>query len=377
MRFSSLLIPCLLLVVQAVQAQLAPEQIGITKLATPTDGWFLIKGNAGSHIFDGDSGEMQGLISHQFYTPAVVTLLSRGEAYHTDSWYSRGVRGDRTDVLTIVDMTDLTTKAEIDIPEKTGALSFRHHIGLLGDERHIVIFNMTPAQSVSIVDVVDREFDGEISTPGCAIIMPTGERSFMMICGDGRLQLIELDANGGESQRVRSDPFFEVETDPVFDQPVRTDDGWVLISHQGLVYEVTVESRRIDVSEPWSLLTVEDIEEEWRPGGRQPFTAHRSSSLLYALMHRGGVDTHHEPGSEVWLFDLSRKRRAGRLALEVSATHILSSQEEKPKLYVYDESIDNVPSKLRIYDGHRLKLLRTIDEPGPGPGLLQILSAYD
>ena len=100
---------------------------------------------------------------------------ARKEAYLVESWYSRGVRGTREDVLTVIDMNDLSVKAEIDIPDKASALSFLNHIGLLGDQRHVTVFNMTPAQSVSIVDVIDREFAGEISTPGCAIIMPTGD----------------------------------------------------------------------------------------------------------------------------------------------------------------------------------------------------------
>jgi methylamine dehydrogenase heavy chain len=89
---------------------------------------------------------------------------------------------------------------------------------------------MTPAQSVSVVDVVDREFAGEISTPGCAIIMPTGDRAFMMICGDGSLQYIELDANGAETGRERSKAFFSVEDDAVFDKPVLTDRGWARLN---------------------------------------------------------------------------------------------------------------------------------------------------
>ena len=62
----------------------------------------------------------------------------------------------------------------------------------MGNGRHLAVFNMTPAQSVSIVDVRSRTFAGEISTPGCAVIMPVANRDFMMICGDGTLQLIRL-----------------------------------------------------------------------------------------------------------------------------------------------------------------------------------------
>jgi len=61
-----------------------------------------------------------------------------------------------------------------------------------------------------------------------------------------------------------------------------------------------------------------------------------------------------------------------RLELPVEASHILSSQEPAPRLYVYDKD-----SKLHIYDGHRLRLLRTIEKPGVGARLLQTLTQYD
>ena len=368
---SSLL--CLFLLPEMAAAQLQPEKVGNTTLPDPEDSWFMITTwEGGSYIFDGDTGEMQGLISHNFYTPAVEVNLSHSEAYLVESWYSRGVRGTREDVLSVVDMTDFSTKTEIDIPNKAAALKVRNHIGLLGDQRHIVIFNMTPAQSVSIVDVVDSEFAGEISTPGCAVIMPSGERGFMMICGDGSLQYIELDPDGSETARERSKPFFVVDEDPVFAHPLKLSEDWLLISHEGLVYQVDMNKSRFDISDSWSLLSAEDKQEKWRPGGAQPFTVHRGSNLLYVLMHQGEVDTHSENGTEVWVFDIERKNRVGKISFENEVSHILSSQEESPKLYVIDEEM-----KLQIYDGHLFRHLRTIEEPGPNPGLLQILARHD
>jgi len=288
------------------------------------------------------------------------------------------VRGTREDVLTIVDMNNLTTKAEIDIPDKTATLSFRNHIGLLGDGRHVVIFNMTPAQSVSIVDVVDQRFVGEISTPGCAIIMPTGIDGFMMMCGDGTLQYIGIGPDGAEATRVRSKPFFSVDEDPVIDKPMRTAEGWIMISYEGLAYQVVVDNGKMDISEPWSLLSDEDREAKWRPGGDQPFAVHRESGWLYVLMHQGGTDTHYQAGSEIWVYDIEKKRRVDKLSIgddenaDNTASHILISQEAHPKLYFYDKE-----KHLQIYDGIQLRHLRTIEEPGRGPGLLQILAKDD
>jgi methylamine dehydrogenase heavy chain len=372
MRFLMMSLLSLSLMSGVVEAQLKAEQIGVSDFPVPVDSWFVIKSLEGSYIFDGDSGEMQGMISHNWVTPAIASGPARKEAYLVESWYSRGVRGTREDVLTIIDMNDLSVKAEIDIPDKASALSFRNHIGLLGDQRHVTVFNMTPAQSVSVVDVIDREFAGEISTPGCAIIMPTGETAFMMICGDGTLQYIGIGEDGKETVRERSKSFFSVDSDPVFDKPMKTGEGWLLISHSGRAFEVRVDKGRMKISEPWSLLSDEDKEENWRPGGPQPFTVHRNSNLLYVLMHQGGVDTHHDNGTEVWIYSLANRKRVGKFEFEEEVSHILSSQEDHPKLYVF-----NKEHKLLIYDGRLFRLLRTIEEPGPGPGLLQTLAHHD
>ena len=91
-----------------------------------------------------------------------------------------------------------------------------------------------------------------------------------------------------------------------------------------------------------------------------------------ALMHKGKVDTQDENGTEIWVFDTERRKRVARLELPVEASNILSSQEPAPRLYVYDKD-----SKLHIYDGHRLRLLRTIEKPGVNARLLQTLTQYD
>ena len=369
---------CLLLVGGA--SALVPamaETVGKTVLPDPTPSWFLSQGRDASHVWDATDGEMQGLISHTPFTTAMVTLPSRKEAYLVDSYYSRGVTGTRSDVLTVIDMTDLTTKAEIDLPPKAAALRIRQHIGLLGDERHVVLFNMTPAMSVSVVDVVDRKFVGEISTAGCAIIMPVEQRGFLMLCGDGTLQLIRLDERGQEAERLRSKSFFDVEKDPVFDRVVYDGAGWILISHDGLVRPVGVDGKRITIGDAWSMLNDEDKaagskDEQWRPGGEQPFTLHRGTHLLYALMHKGKIDTPDANGTELWVFDTDRRKRVARMVLPAEMSRILASQEPAPHLYLTDK--DN---KLHIYDGLRLKLVRTIEKPGAVGGLLQTLTPND
>jgi methylamine dehydrogenase heavy chain len=363
----------------SASAPIPTETAGRAVLPEPQPSWFLALDYGGAaYVFDGADGDVKGTISHSAYTTAIVTLPSRKEAYLVDSYYSRLVRGTRTDVLTIVDMTHLTTKAEIQLPAKTATLLIRGHIGLLNDERHVAVFNMTPAQSVSIVDVVERKFVGEISTAGCAIVMPVELRSFLMLCGDGTLQLIQLAADGSEAGRQRSKPFFDVNKDPVFSQVLYTGTGWLLATHNGSVREARVVSGRIEIGDAWSMLNDEDRQdgngkEQWRAGGLQPFALHRGSALLYALMHKGKVDTHGQDGKEIWVFDTSRRRRVARLALPFEGRSVLVSQEPVPRVYLCDKD-----HKLHIYDGYKLKLQRSIDESGLSSGaLLQALMPYD
>ena len=368
MRVITLLALCLTLFAPLANAQIEPHTATIETMDDPGENWFISKTQNGAYIYDGISGEMQGLLSLSRQTPVVQPNPARKEFYAAESYYSRGIHGDRTDVMTIYDYENLSPVAEIAIPQKITILPLRTYIQLMGDGRHVGIFNMTPAASVTIVDVVDRSLVGEISTPGCALIMAVGNNDFLMICGDGTMQLIQLDDDGNESNRVRSREFFSVDDDPVFDRPVPFNGGWLLVSHLGQVYHVTVDGDDIDISRPWSMIGEEDATEKWRPGGTQLKTVHEGTGLLYILMHQGEQYTHHEPGTEVWVVNLGAQRRIGRLELPLEASNIMVTQEAEPRLIVADEE-----GGLHLYDALQLKLDRTIEDPGPPAGLIQDL----
>jgi methylamine dehydrogenase heavy chain len=195
-------------------------------------------------------------------------------------------------------------------------------------------------------------------------MMPVADNDFLMICGDGTVQLIQLDDSGNESDRVRSEEFFVVEEDAVFDRPVQTDSGWMLISHAGKAFDVSQDGSKLVIS-GWSIVTDEDVEEEWLPGGSQLNTVHQGLGLLYVLMHQGGEYTHHDPGTEIWVFDVNQRRRLARIELETAARNVMVTQESEPKLIVTDTE-----GGLHVYDALKMKLERTIEDPGPSAGLL-------
>jgi methylamine dehydrogenase heavy chain len=258
------------------------------------------------------------------------------------------------------DVETLTPIAEVEVPQKLAVVFHRAVINPVGD-RFIGLYNMTPAMSVSIVDVDAQQFVGEISTAGCGFIYPLEGRRFMQICGDGTVQVIDLNADGEESSRKRSRAFFDIDEDPVFDLAVQKPDGWLLISFAGKVFEVTVDGDDIDVSSPWSLLTEEDAAQGWRVGGSDPFAYNAETGLLFTLMHQGGADTHEDPGSEVWAFNMNAERRGYRLQLEGPSLSIAVSQDADPLLYV--GQLGN-PMSVQVHKADTGRLIRVIPEAG-------------
>jgi len=362
MRATILTALSLLLLVPTAQAQIPPETVGSETMAPPEDNWFISKSGRGGYIYDAETGEMHGLLSLSNRTPAVEVSRERGEFYAAEGYYSRGVHGERTDIVAVYDFENLSPIAEIEIPQKVEGQPVRRHAGLTGNGRYFLVFNMTPAQSVTVVDVENRVFVGEISTPGCAVIMPVDDLAFMTICGDGMLQLIQLDEDGTETNRVRGNSFFDVQVDPVFDRPEPTADGWWLVSHEGKAFDVSVDGSGIVVSEAWDLLAGDD---QWRPGGRQLYSVHAPSGYAYILMHEGGEYTHYQPGTEIWVYDINAQRRVERIELAAPASSLFVTQSDEPKLIVADQE-----GGLHVYDAVKLTVDRTIDDPGP-LGLIQ------
>ena len=345
-----------------------PELGGTATMATPGERWFITMGfMGGGNIFDADSGEMHGKVIVSDYTSAVWYDRDRGRIYVPASYYSRGAYGDRTDILVVNDIENLAPVAEIDVPDKLAAVFHRAVINPIGDN-FLGLFNMTPAQSVSIVDIERERFVEEISTGGCGFVYPVSGNRFMQLCGDGTVQVISLRDNGREQDRIRSDKFFDIEEDPVFDLALQSRDGWLLISFEGQVFEVTVDDG-INVSEPWSLLSEADVEEGWRVGGSQPFALNAETGLLFTLMHQGGPDTHEDEGTEVWAFDADTRRRGYRITLEEPSSVVEVSRDADPLLYISS----GFPGVVHVHKASTGRRLHTIPETGITASNLQVL----
>ena len=349
----------------AAQGDPLPEEVSVLAMPAPQPHWFMTVGATGGYLFDGGSGQMIGKIDKPAYGPAITVDHQRGMLYVPGSYYSRGSYGERTDAVVFHALDGLVPVAEVEVPPKIAAIGHRGMNNLVGG-RLLAVYNLTPAASVSIVDVQARTFAGEIATAGCAMVYPLDDARFMQICGDGTLQVIGLDADGSEASRERSARFFDVDQDPLFDYAVPSAEGWILVSHEGQVFAARFD-QGIDTGEPWRLTTEADATANWRAGGGQPFAFHESSGTLYALMHQGGKDTHSDPGTEIWAFKMDHKRRALRIELPEAARAINVVGKAQPLLIV----LSTEPRTVLVHDANTGRLLRRIDDAGQAPSRLQ------
>lgn len=301
-----------------------PEPMGVVRTLPERPGphWFwqtdLILHRTA--LFDADSGDMLGSISAG--TAGVGFIVSplfspdHKEIYVAESYFSRGVRGDRTDVVTVYDARTLQPLHEIPIPPKRAEYFPGNAPNALSDDgRFLAVFNLTPMTSLSIVDVRARRFTTEVQTPGCSLVYSAGPRRFMMLCANGAALTVTLDEEGREQTVTRTNTFFDPNKDPVTEKAVRRGNEWLFVSFEGQIHPVDVSGADIRFGERWSLVDDTDRAASWRVGGGQHLALHAASGRLYALMHQGGPDTHKNAGTEVWVYDLAQKRRVQRISV--------------------------------------------------------------
>jgi methylamine dehydrogenase heavy chain len=386
------------------RAELAPEPVGRV-LELPAESgphWFWLSDVLlhRAALFDADSGEL--LASLSAGTAGVGFVISplfskdRREIYLAETYYSRGVRGERTDVVNVYDATTLRVLHEIEIPAKRAEYFPGTAANALSDDgRFVAVFNVTPATSLTLVDVRERRFVAEVPTPGCSLVYAAGPRRFLMLCGDGSALLVALDEAGGAPRLVRTEPFFDPNADPVTEKAVRRGDEWLFVSFEGVMHPVDVSGEKLRFGERWSLFDERDRASSWRIGGGQHLAVHAASGRLYALVHQGPGDTHKDPGRDVFVYDLASKQRVQRIELanplaalarqqmglsrggalgwlldallpNPGVDAILVTQDESPVLV----AIGLGPAGALVHDARSGALLRDVPEAGIASSLL-------
>ena len=318
-------------------------------------------------LLDGDSGRMLGMLSTGFGFNGVVLGKSGAEILSPETYFSRGTRGTRTDVITYYAPRTLSPVAEVTIPPKrASSIPMLANARLTDDFKFLLLYNYTPAQSVSVVDVAARKFIGEIETPGCALVYPTGKRTFFSLCGDGAALQVQLDDNGRAASKSRTAKLFDPVTDPVTEKGVRDGNDWLFATFAGKAVRLASDASGLQATNWWSLLDEADRKASWRPGGMQHLALHAATRRLYSLMHVGGADSHKDPGTEVWVYDVAGKKRTQRIVLKEMATSIAVTRDAKPLLF----AIFIGAQKVDVYDALSGEFLRSIGEIGFTPTTL-------
>jgi len=379
-----------------------PESVGkvVTLPERPGVHWFWLSDVLlhRTALFDADRGEQLGAITSG--TPGVGFVIApifsadHREIYLAETYYSRGVRGERTDVVTVYDAQTLQPTAEIGIPPHRGEFFPGNAANALSDDgRFMAVLNITPATSLSIVDVKARQFTAEIGAPGCSLVYAAGARRFIMLCANGAALNVVLDDQGHEASVARSDPFFDPQKDPVTEKAVRRGNEWLFVSFAGVVHPVDVSGDQLRFGETWPLVGDADAKASWRIGGAQHLAVHGPTGKLYALMHQGGPDSHKDPGHEVWVFDIATRTRVQRIPManplvsfiahegrlggfsrwslarvlpNPGVDRILVTQDDHPVLIVSA----SMPPAVTIHDALTGEVVRDISEPGLAGSLL-------
>ena len=146
------------------------------------------------------------------------------------------------------------------------------------------------------------------------------------------------------------------------EKAVRFGDRWLFPSFEGQLHEVQTTNADTVFPGPWSLVSDAERAERWRVGGALPIAAHQQRQAFYVLMHQGGIDTHKDPGDQVWAFDPNTRQRTHTITLRRPVTTIQVTQDEQPLLICGVEG-DAGPS-LDVYDLTTGEFQRTIEEVG-------------
>lgn len=374
----TLLAPAVLLLIMAdIIAEVPAEKIGnVRELpAQPHPHWVWINDVSFTHLeagraylVDGDTGDMLGMLSTGIHGMVLALPSDYRAIYSPETYWSRGTRGTRTDVVTVYDAGTLFPVDEIEIPAKRAeTIPTTQNATLTDDDRFLAIYNYTPAQTISLVDVRQRRFIREIDSSGCAMVYALGSQALASICSDGTLLVMELDENGQDKKKYRTGRFFDPEHDFVSEKAVRHGNQWLFLSVNGYIHPVSYTHGREPLfHEKWSLLSDSERTEEWVMSGLQPLAVHQRDARLYVLMHQGHRDSYKDPGNEIWVYDLTTEKRIRKIRLKELATAIQVSQDNKPLLF----TVFAAYPELMIYDAVTGSFLRKVIQLGQTPTIL-------
>ncbi len=286
--------------------------------AEPGDHWVWFAGGGRASLMDAGSAGYLGNVA--VGGQALPAFSPDGRfIYMPETFWSRGTRGTRTDIVTMFDASTLLPVDEIAIPAKRAQmLSPIGAVDITDDGKFLAVYNLTPATSLSIIDTAARSLAGEYDIPGCSLVYAAGDRRFVSLCSNGAVLTLSIDDEGRELSKVRQEGFLDPELDPVTERAVRYRDEWLFVSYAGMIHSLDIGANETAFNERWSLFTPEDRADNWHIAGSQHLALDRGNGELFALVHQ--ISSQDEPlshdGTEVWVYDIAEQRRTRRILLQ-------------------------------------------------------------
>jgi len=322
-------------------------------------GWaFLAYSNEKFELRDVGSDErtVEGhLPGHESATLLVST--KRPELYVADTVWARGNRGQRTDFITIYDKQTLLPVGEVVLPGAKRALvvPMQGMFSFAADEQLATVFNFTPAASVTVVDLVQRKVLSEIEIPGCSLAYPSGPRGFATLCAGGTLLNVQLNAKGEVASRKESEPFNQLDTDPLFTASTVANGIRYFPSLHGRIQPLDLRGAEAKVLPDWSLVSAAEAAANWRPSGLQLITSGDDGRLYVIMQSNAHEGTHKDGGSEVWVFDPASRARVATIRLFRPALSIEVTHDREPLLLVAAKE------QLDVYELPHGSFVRSLD----------------
>ncbi len=354
----------------AVLAELPQDKLGAVETlpAEYPDSWVFVHDvsfmhmSSGKYILMDIAGETakdfyKGMVNSS-YISFFASAHSKPEFYVGENFYSRGHRGERTDVITIYDKRTLSPIDEVIITDGKRAemLPSKYTMRLIADDRFLLFYKFSPATAIGVMDTDKRKIVNTIPLPTCAGIYPTGRRGFSSLCSDGSMVSYQLDSQGQVTGSERVAKFFNVDADALFEKPAIMNNIAYFPTFTGNIQELDLSAAVAVPGDKWPLVTGGDQQANWRPGGAWP--AATANEAIYVLMHKDGYEgSHKEPGSEIWVYEVQDKKRISRIVLQSPAIAFDITRGDKPKIIA-----TNIEMGLEIYDAITGSQIRTLDD---------------
>ena len=268
---------------------------------------------------------------------------ARKELYVAETYYERGTRGKRTDVMTIWDRETLKPKGEVILPNNNRAQNVTQKAGLslTANQKFALIYTFTPATGVAVIDLDSRKLVNEIDTGGCILAYPSGEQGFASMCGDGKMANFVLGDGGQVAERTESEAFNDIDNNPLFSMSTTVGDVTYFPTFGGYLQGVQLGDGAPKPQEIWHFAEGTDR----KPSGWQMITGD-SAGLVYVLMRANAQPGDHKfGGDEVWVLDPKARKIVRKIKLESESIAIEVSHGAKPIMLA-----TNAGMSMDVYD---------------------------